>query len=57
MGNALTSAITVVDPVILELLAKIDEFLSDIRNQSMVDQSRVIDFGLDLRLIIAKEEV
>lgn len=36
-----------------EALAKIDEFLSDISHQTIVTQSDVVDFTLDLRLILS----
>jgi ligand-binding sensor protein len=39
-----------------ELLNKIDEFLSEIASVSLVEQSRVLDFALDLRNIVYRKE-
>lgn len=45
---SVTEVVSVTD----ELLAKVDEFLADIKDQKLVDQNKVVDFGLDLRLIL-----
>lgn len=40
-----------------ELLELIDSFLASIAHQSIVSQSDVADFALDLRLALSREEV
>lgn len=43
---------TIEQPASDEALAKIDEFLADISHQTIVTQTAVSDFALDLRLIL-----
>lgn len=43
---------TLEQPTTDEALAKIDEFLADISHQTIVTQTDVADFALDLRLIL-----
>jgi hypothetical protein len=42
--------------LIEELLSIIDGFLSDVSGQSLVDSNKVLDFCLDLRQVVAREE-
>jgi hypothetical protein len=37
------------------VLSKVDEILSDISGQSLVDSSRMVDFCLDIRQILTKD--
>lgn len=45
---------TVVEPTLeVELFSAIDDFMTDIAFQTIVEASTVLNFALDLRLIVA----
>lgn len=54
--NTLDPIDTVAVPNNQEIFTAIDDFLTSIMHQTIIDTSRVIDFTLDLRQILLREE-